>query len=208
VFIKHKFNLNSIANFEVSNQYLIGIVDPIEQTNYSDLGELSKYRSLALNYDQIRALSVLAAEEEAKEENENVKDGEENENEDEEKYEFGQERQLTVREAFSQAMIVSRLFIYPVKSCAGIELEACRISKSGFENDRIYAFYNKANLTVVNQLMYPMLCQIQPTMIGFGDNDSDIDDSDSGAGAGKKEISFADGIQFQLLNGRYTTKTH
>lgn len=54
---------------------------------------------------------------------------------------------------------VTGIWIYPIKSCRGIFLESCRITKRGFENDRIFMLVDKNN-KFVSQRTYPRMALI------------------------------------------------
>eukprot|EP01084_Bolivina_argentea_P055660 102001_1 len=56
---------------------------------------------------------------------------------------------------------VKDLYLYPVKGCAGFTVDEAHLTQSGFADDRIYGFVNRATMAVVNQLTYPRLATIK-----------------------------------------------
>ena len=57
------------------------------------------------------------------------------------------------------AGVLSLLFVYPVKSCAGIPLESTRIAETGFEHDRAWMIVDQTG-RFVTQRQIPHLCWI------------------------------------------------
>lgn len=60
---------------------------------------------------------------------------------------------------------VTALYIYPIKSCQGIRLESCRITKRGFENDRMFMLIDKSN-KFVSQRTHPKMALIGTNIVG------------------------------------------
>ncbi len=58
---------------------------------------------------------------------------------------------------------VSALYIYPVKSCAGIRLESAELDRRGLQYDRQWMVVDQAN-RFVTQREYPPLALAQPTL--------------------------------------------
>jgi len=60
-------------------------------------------------------------------------------------------------------LIISKLFIYPIKSCKGTEVESIKIMETGFEFDRHFAVLNSNNIIITSRenpkLLY-VSCQI------------------------------------------------
>ena len=57
-------------------------------------------------------------------------------------------------------LLVSQLFIYPIKGCAGISVDSARIAKTGFEFDRIFLLVDKNNY-FLSQRKYPKMALIK-----------------------------------------------
>jgi uncharacterized protein len=55
---------------------------------------------------------------------------------------------------------ISSLWIYPIKSCGGIELKECNIRKRGLENDRMFMIIDKKN-KFVSQRTHPKLALVK-----------------------------------------------
>ena len=60
---------------------------------------------------------------------------------------------------------VSAIYIYPIKSCQGIRLESCRVTKRGFEHDRIFMLIDKNN-KFVSQRTFPKMALIGTNIVG------------------------------------------
>eukprot|EP01083_Nonionella_stella_P145406 455593_1 len=70
---------------------------------------------------------------------------------------------INIQNLFSTSannICVTKIFIYPVKGCQGIQVNSVHVSQDGLLNDRIYAICNKRTGNVVNQLTYPILSQV------------------------------------------------
>ena len=59
---------------------------------------------------------------------------------------------------------IAKLFVYPVKSCAGIELQAARLTETGLEWDRSWMVVNSQG-QFVTQRELPRMALIQPTLM-------------------------------------------
>lgn len=57
--------------------------------------------------------------------------------------------------------VVKDLFIYPIKSLAGIRVESAKAEEMGFENDRRWMLIDKKN-QFITQRKYPILSQFYP----------------------------------------------
>ena len=55
---------------------------------------------------------------------------------------------------------VSRLFIYPIKSCQGIEVEQAEIARTGFKYDRVFVLVDDQN-NFISQRKYPEMALIR-----------------------------------------------
>ncbi|MDB4918916.1 MOSC N-terminal beta barrel domain-containing protein [Mucilaginibacter sp.] len=62
---------------------------------------------------------------------------------------------------------VSELYIYPIKSLAGIAVKKARITAKGFEYDRRYLLVDKNN-RFLTQREYPQMSQLQPSIENTG----------------------------------------
>lgn len=62
-------------------------------------------------------------------------------------------------------MQVQELFIYPVKSCAGIRLESAELTPTGLKHDREFVIA-RPNGMFVTQRLFPRMALIQPTFDG------------------------------------------
>jgi uncharacterized protein YcbX len=58
-------------------------------------------------------------------------------------------------------VVVSGLHVYPIKSCAGIDLESTRFTEFGLVNDRVFALMDE-NGVVLTQRIHPELALVQP----------------------------------------------
>lgn len=59
--------------------------------------------------------------------------------------------------------IVKELFIYPIKSLAGISIQSAKAEEMGFENDRRWMLVDAEN-QFINQRVYPILSQFYPNI--------------------------------------------
>lgn len=59
---------------------------------------------------------------------------------------------------------ISHLFVYPVKSCAGIEVQAARLTETGLEWDRAWMVVDSQG-QFVTQRELPRMALIQPTLM-------------------------------------------
>lgn len=67
-----------------------------------------------------------------------------------------------------EKIVVSKLFIYPIKSCGGLEVESCRVVETGFEHDRewVLARQNEAGAwTMVTQREFNSLVLVKPKVV-------------------------------------------
>ena len=65
--------------------------------------------------------------------------------------------------AFDLQATIARLFVYPVKSCAGVELPEVLLTETGFEFDRAWMVVDAHN-EFVTQRQLPRMQLIQPQM--------------------------------------------
>eukprot|EP01084_Bolivina_argentea_P250994 420776_1 len=89
---------------------------------------------------------------------------------------------------------ISKIFIYPIKSCRLISVKTAYISDDGLSNDRIYAFANKKTLKVVNQLRIQKLALIR---VGF--MDSSIENFDTGIVVNNIPVPLKQDKQSEIL---------
>lgn len=61
------------------------------------------------------------------------------------------------------AATISRLFVYPVKSCAGVELKECVLTEAGLEFDRAWMVVDEEGL-FVSQRELPRMALIRPQL--------------------------------------------
>ena len=73
-------------------------------------------------------------------------------------------RQLVQRLSGPRLMVVS-LRLYPVKSCAGIEVENAEMTSKGFRYDRRFVVVNPADGKQITQRLCPKLALIKPALI-------------------------------------------
>lgn len=62
-------------------------------------------------------------------------------------------------------MIVSQLFIYPIKSCRGIELQQAEVTSKGFAWDREFMLVDRKG-RFLTQRQYPQLARVQVQIVG------------------------------------------
>lgn len=60
---------------------------------------------------------------------------------------------------------VKEIYIYPIKSLAGISLKSAKAEEMGFENDRRWMLINAENIHVT-QREYPIMSQFYPEILG------------------------------------------
>ena len=60
---------------------------------------------------------------------------------------------------------VKEIYIYPIKSLAGISLKSANVEEMGFENDRRWMLINSENVHVT-QREYPIMSQFYPEILG------------------------------------------
>lgn len=63
--------------------------------------------------------------------------------------------------------VISRLFVYPVKSCAGIEVQAAMLTTTGLEFDRAWMLVDRQG-EFVTQREQPRMALVQPRLDGPG----------------------------------------
>ncbi|MFB9078676.1 MOSC N-terminal beta barrel domain-containing protein [Flavobacterium procerum] len=61
----------------------------------------------------------------------------------------------------SEVYQVTEIYIYPIKSLAGISLNQAKTEEMGFENDRRWMLINSENVHVT-QREYPIMSQFYP----------------------------------------------
>ena len=69
----------------------------------------------------------------------------------------------------SSALEVSRLFIYPIKSLAGISVDAVEVTEKGFKNDRRFMLVDPENRFLTIR-QYPLMTRLQPELEEEGIN--------------------------------------
>eukprot|EP01084_Bolivina_argentea_P205366 350845_1 len=89
---------------------------------------------------------------------------------------------------------IKAIHIYPIKGCKFIPVSRAYVAKGGIINDRIYAFVNKYNKKVINQLFFPKLSQIQPGFI-----DPNIRNFDSGIRINNEIVPLINNKESELL---------
>lgn len=62
--------------------------------------------------------------------------------------------------SLSELMIVSQLYIYPLKSCQGIELPKVQVTTQGFEQDRAMMLVSSSG-KFITQRQFPQLAQVK-----------------------------------------------
>jgi len=62
-------------------------------------------------------------------------------------------------------LTVSNIFVYPVKSCAGLALDEAQVIDTGFDHDREWMVVNDAGW-FITQRQYPHLATVRPTIEG------------------------------------------
>jgi uncharacterized protein YcbX len=60
--------------------------------------------------------------------------------------------------------IIDKIYIYPIKSCAGISCENSRLSKYGLEFDRIWLIVDRNTGNFLTQRSHPEMSLIKPTL--------------------------------------------
>ena len=65
------------------------------------------------------------------------------------------------------SLTISELYIYPVKSCAGIAVQAAKLTRTGFEHDREWMLVREGGW-FVTQRQYPRMALIQPRVSADG----------------------------------------
>lgn len=78
-----------------------------------------------------------------------------------------QEENITTKE--EQCLItVSQIFIYPVKSCAGVQVKSALVTETGFEHDRQWIVVERGpngTWEMVHQRQHPSMVLIRPEVI-------------------------------------------
>ena len=64
----------------------------------------------------------------------------------------------------SSHAVVTRVTIYPIKSCGGTEVETCRLVRTGLEGDRVYMVVDEKNGRFVTQRNCPRMALIRPQL--------------------------------------------
>lgn len=70
-------------------------------------------------------------------------------------------------EAADDQVRVTKLTIYPIKACAGVEISEARVTATGFENDRLFMVVDFTGRDLT-QKKYPALALAQPTILDNG----------------------------------------
>jgi molybdenum cofactor sulfurtransferase len=60
-------------------------------------------------------------------------------------------------------VILSSIFVYPIKSCSGVRVDYWPVTRNGLKYDRYFAIIDNSNNKVVTQKQYPMLALVQPS---------------------------------------------
>eukprot|EP01084_Bolivina_argentea_P082426 149248_1 len=76
-------------------------------------------------------------------------------------------------EQYSHLISIKSIYIYPVKGCKGISIPSAIIQQNGLLNDRIYCIIDTQTNCVINQLLYPKLCLIQPILNDYMKSEQD-----------------------------------
>ena len=63
----------------------------------------------------------------------------------------------------ASTVILSAIFIYPIKSCSGIRVNSWPISRDGLKFDRYFAIIENQSGKVITQKQFPSLALIQPS---------------------------------------------
>jgi molybdenum cofactor sulfurtransferase len=71
-------------------------------------------------------------------------------------------------------VLLSSIFVYPIKSCSGVRVDYWPVSRSGLKYDRYFAIIDNSNNKVITQKQYPMLALIQPSFLLERSNDEEI----------------------------------
>lgn len=73
-----------------------------------------------------------------------------------------------VADANDDRVRVTRLTIYPIKACAGVQLSEARVTETGLENDRLFMVVDFTGRDLT-QKKYPALALAKPTILDNGD---------------------------------------
>ena len=68
-------------------------------------------------------------------------------------------------------VVLSELWIYPVKSCGGCRVQEAVMLRGGLQWDREFAITNSSH-EVLSQKMFPIMASIKPTLHFSNDGDS------------------------------------
>ena len=60
------------------------------------------------------------------------------------------------------------MVIYPIKSCAGIQVQKAKLTRHGLEHDRSYAIVDLDSKEVMTQRKLPLMATVQPSMAWHG----------------------------------------
>jgi len=87
-----------------------------------------------------------------------------------------------MKEDFKEEIKISRLTVYPLKSCKGIDVKRARLTETGFEWDRCFCVIDKDG-EFISQRTVPELALVETEFRGaiFEDDeeDDDFDDENS-----------------------------
>ncbi|KAI9296415.1 hypothetical protein K502DRAFT_364195 [Neoconidiobolus thromboides FSU 785] len=64
---------------------------------------------------------------------------------------------------------ITKLIVYPIKSCAGLEIDEIELDKHGLKFDRLYTIIDENN-TIIRATEYPKLYSIKPKLIEDNDH--------------------------------------
>jgi len=82
-----------------------------------------------------------------------------------------------MKEDFKEEIKISRLTVYPLKSCKGIDVKRARLTETGFEWDRCFCVIDKDG-EFISQRTVPELALVETEFRGaiFEDDEEDDDD--------------------------------
>ena len=86
-----------------------------------------------------------------------------------------------MKEDFKEEIKISRLTVYPLKSCKGIDVKRARLTETGFEWDRCFCVIDKDG-EFISQRTVPELALVETEFRGAifeGEEDDDFDDENS-----------------------------
>jgi len=66
----------------------------------------------------------------------------------------------------SSKVVLTNIYIYPIKSCKGIAVQKAKIGPYGLENDRRWMVYNTSTNRFCTQRVIPIMALIAPSFVG------------------------------------------